>query len=110
MKVEVDVLGSASLIVVKVSVDVKQHLKKKTTTTTATTVNNNNKTKSKLSIKVQEIWESRDGRPRLPFLTALMVSAHIKQHLMIMMMMLVSQFLNCNVRSNAQCHPRTVQT
>ena len=44
MKVEVAVLGSQSLIVLLVSVDVKQHLKK---------------------FRVQELCESRGGRPGL---------------------------------------------
>ena len=35
MKVEVDVLGSTSLIVIMISVDVKQHLKKKKKTHTS---------------------------------------------------------------------------
>ena len=44
MKVEVDVLGSPSLIVPTVSVDVKQHLKN----------------------RAQELYESRGGHPGLP--------------------------------------------
>ena len=48
MKVEVDVLGSPSLIIRTVSVDVKQHRRQ------------NN--------RGQDLCESRDGRPGLPFL------------------------------------------
>ena len=47
MKVEVAVLGSPSLTVLMVSVDVKQHL-------------------TSLTFKVQELCESRGGRPGLP--------------------------------------------
>ena len=49
MKVEVAVLGSPSLIVLMVSVDVKQH-----------------KTRTALEFRVQELCESRGGRPGLP--------------------------------------------
>ena len=49
MKVEVAVLGSPSLIVFVVSVDVKQHLEKK-----------------KLADRAQEVCERRGGRPGLP--------------------------------------------
>ena len=49
MKVEVDVLGSLSLIVPMVSVDLKQHFKKKTS-----------------EFRAQELCESRGGRPGLP--------------------------------------------
>ena len=49
MKVEVDVLGSPSLIVLMVSVDVKQH-----------------KTRTAREFRVQELCESRGGRPGLP--------------------------------------------
>ena len=49
MKVEVAVLGFPVLIVLMVSVDVKQHLKKKTNT----------------EIRAQEQCESRGGRPGL---------------------------------------------
>ena len=45
MKVEVAVLGSPSLIVLMVSMDVKQHLKK---------------------LRAQELCESQSGRPGLP--------------------------------------------
>ena len=45
MKVEVEILGSPSLIVLMVSVDVEQHLKK---------------------LRAQELCESRGGRPGLP--------------------------------------------
>ena len=48
MKVEVAVLGSPSLIVLTVSVDVKQHLKKKRV------------------LRAQKLCESRGGRPGLP--------------------------------------------
>ena len=51
MKVEVDVLGPQSLIVLTVSVDVKQHLKMK---------------KKYRSNRTQELCESRGGRPGLP--------------------------------------------
>ena len=47
MKVEADVLGSPSLIVRAVSVDIKLHMKKK-------------------NPRVQEMCESRGGRPGLP--------------------------------------------
>ena len=49
MKVEVDVLGSPSLIVPMVSVDLKQHFKKKTS-----------------EFRAHELCESRGGRPGLP--------------------------------------------
>ena len=48
MKVEVDVLGSPSLIVCTVSVDIKQHEKKK---------------KKKLYNRVQKLCERRDTGP-----------------------------------------------
>ena len=51
VKVEVDVLGPQSLIVLTVSVDVKQHLKMK---------------KKYRSNRTQELCESRGGRPGLP--------------------------------------------
>ena len=45
VKVEVDVLGSPSHIVLMVSMDVKQHWKK---------------------LRAQELYESRGGRPEIP--------------------------------------------
>ena len=54
MKVEVAVLGSPSLVVLMVSVDLKQHLKKKT-----------------LSLSSGPVCESRGGRPGLPVLNSL---------------------------------------
>ena len=48
MKVEVDVLGSPSLILLTVSVDIKQHLKKKA-----------------VWFRAQELCESPSGRPWL---------------------------------------------
>ena len=50
MKVEVDVLGSPSLTVYTVSVDINQHLKKR----------------KKTQIRGQELCESRGGCPGLP--------------------------------------------
>ena len=50
MKVEVTVLGSPSLIVLMVSVDVEQYLKKTRQHT----------------LRVQGLFESRGGRPGLP--------------------------------------------
>ena len=60
MKVEVTVLGSPSLIILMVSVDVKQH--------------------SAWNSDTQELCESRGDRPGLPSLIILMVSVDVKQH------------------------------
>ena len=57
MKVEVVILGSPSLIVHMVSVDVKQQLKKK-------------KRRKNWSNRAQELCESRGGRPGLPVLSS----------------------------------------
>ena len=53
MKVEVAVLGSPSLVVLMVSVDLKQHLKKTS------------------SLSSGAVCESRGGRPGLPVLNSL---------------------------------------
>ena len=63
MKVEVAVLGSPSLIVRTVSVDVKQHFKKK----------------RKKHHRAQELYEGRGGRPGLPVLMVPTVSVDVKQ-------------------------------
>ena len=60
MKVEVDVLGSPSLIVRMVSVDVKQHLKK---------------------LRAKELCKSRGGHPGLPpSLLIRTASVDLKKH------------------------------
>ena len=64
MKVEVAVLGSPSLIVRMVSLDVKQQLKKKTGCS-----------------ELGSCCESGGGRPGLPSLIVFRVSLYIKQHL-----------------------------
>ena len=61
VKVEVDVLGSPSLMVLTVSVDV-----------TEATFNS-------WPFRAQELCESRGGRSRLPFLNIRTVSVEVKQ-------------------------------
>ena len=55
VKVEVDVLGSRSLTVLTVSVDIKQHCGHKATLN---------------RLRAQELCESRGGRPGLPVLNS----------------------------------------
>ena len=62
MEVEVDVLGSPSLIILIVSVDVKQHSTKGT------------------DFRVKELCGSRGGRPGLPVPNKPSVSVDVKQH------------------------------
>ena len=109
MKVEAVVLGSPSLIVVMVSVDVKQHSTNERNGVTGcvsmqgarlwlckfsgVVVNHAfspdyfhgciaYKTEKNRSThcKVQELCDSRGGRPGLPVLMNLMVSVDVKQH------------------------------
>ena len=60
MKVEVDTLGSPSLIVRTVTVDINQHRMSVDT------------------VIVQKLCESRGGRPVLSVLTSLLVSVDVK--------------------------------
>ena len=83
MKVEVDVLGFPVLIVLMVSVDVKQHLKKKTNT----------------EIRAQEQCESRGGRPGLPAPDRHYgLCGRKKQHL--------KKKTNTEIRAQEQCESR----
>ena len=95
VKVEVAVLGSLSLIVLMVSVDVKQHSTNQLYCVAANTFKTDGSDRmtrgsefrscvkvevAVLGSIVQELCESRGGRPGLSVLTSLLVSVDVKNY------------------------------
>ncbi len=77
LKVKMAVLGSPSLIILMVSVVVKQHRTVRVFSEFRSSVSRGGRP---WLFSVQELCESRGGRSGLPVLMSLMVSVDVKQH------------------------------